>query len=46
MDKNPRRRCYLCGKPCWNKGCRSHLVEGKFASEAKRRNRYNKKKHL
>jgi hypothetical protein len=27
--------CYLCGKPCYNKGCRECLTKGKHSGLAK-----------
>ena len=39
MNTTPMRKCYLCGKPCWNKGCREHLSEGRHQTLAKYNNR-------
>jgi hypothetical protein len=36
--------CYLCGKPCWNKGCAECLRRGKHSGLAKYNNRKRKEK--
>ena len=29
MNSKPQRKCYICGKPCWCKGCAEHLHKNK-----------------
>jgi hypothetical protein len=36
--------CYLCGKPCWNKGCAECLHKGKWGGLAKFNSRRKKRK--
>jgi hypothetical protein len=36
--------CYLCGKPCWNKGCMDCLRRGKNSGLGKRNSRVKRRK--
>jgi hypothetical protein len=40
---NKARPCYLCGKPCYNKGCRACFIAGKSRGLAKWNGRHKKK---
>lgn len=36
--------CYLCGRPCWNKGCAECLRKGRGGGLSRQRNRDKKKR--
>ena len=40
----PTRKCYLCGAPCWNKGCAECLRRGRHAGLGKMNSRRKHKR--